>query len=361
VIDAVDEAPPPGATELDACGSLLTPGLIDLHTHGIGRSLYERSPEDLLEGAAMLPRFGTTCVLPTLYRVFGREFMNHLSQLAAGLDQVTTVRFPGFHLEGPFLALPGAGAECLPGDLVLLDEILDACKGKAVVMSISPDTPNILPVIERLVEKGVIPFMTHTCASVAQTEVAMAAGAIHATHFYDVFPLPPVQTGGVRPCGAVEAILATPECSVDFIPDGTHVEPVAIRAALAAKGFRKVLLITDSNIGAGLPDGVHETPWGYSVLVKAGEGARVADEGHPKKGGLAGSALTMDAGIRNLFQWLDLPPEQIWAMGTSNAADLVRLHHLGRIQPGAAADLVLWNESLEVETTWLAGREVYRR
>lgn len=354
-IEELDGPAPDGAVLLDGGGDLLSPGLIDLHTHGVGRFLYERSPEDILSASEFLPQFGTTCALPTLYRVFDRGSLGHLAKLAASLDGARGARFPGFHLEGPFLALPGAGAQCIPGDLALLEDLLSACNGKALAMSVSPDTPEILPVIERLVEKGVVPLITHTRATVEQTCLAIDAGAIHGTHFYDVFPLPQESDGGVRACGAVESLLADPRCSVDFIADGVHVHPMAIRCALAAKGFGKVLLITDSNIGAGLPEGVHDTPWGFTVRVQEGRGARVADVGNPKFGTLAGSALTMDAGIRNLHRWLDLPLEQVWAMGTLNVAALVGLKDLGRMSAGAAADLVLWDKDLTVRKTWIRG------
>ena len=358
-IEELDGPAPADAILLDGGNRLLSPGLIDLHTHGIGHFLYEHSPEDILSASQFLPQFGTTCALPTLYRVFDRGSLEHLARLAASLDGALGARFPGFHLEGPFLALPGAGAQCIPGDLALLEDLLSACDGKALAMSVSPDTPEILPVIERLVEKGVVPLITHTRATVEQTCLAIEAGAIHGTHFYDVFPLPRESDAGVRACGAVESLLADPRCSVDFIADGVHVHPMAIRCALAAKGFRKVLLITDSNIGAGLPEGVHDTSWGFSVRVQDGRGARVADPENPAFGTLAGSALTMDAGIRNLHRWLNLPLDQVWAMGTLNVATLLGLKDLGRMQAGAAADLVLWNEDLTVCKTWVRGQLVF--
>jgi len=176
-----------------------------------------------------------------------------------------------------------------------------------------------------------------------------------------VFPLPQESDRGVRACGAVESLLADPRCSVDFIADGVHVHPMAIRCALAAKGFEKVLLITDSNIGAGLPEGVHDTPWGVTVRVQEGRGARVADVGNPKFGTLAGSALTMDAGIRNLDRWLELPSEQVWAMGTLNVAVLLGLKDLARMSAGAAADLVLWDEDLTARKTWIRGELAFEK
>ncbi len=354
---------PAGAETIDGGGRLLTPGLIDLHTHGIGHSLFEESPGALRQGLAMLPRFGVTCVLPTLYRVMDRASLPQLAALADALDGAGGARAPGFHLEGPFLALPGAGAATVPGDLGLLGELFEATRGRIAAMSISPDSANILPVIEDLAARGTSIFMTHTCASVAETEAAIDAGARHATHFYDVFPVPPATEPGARPVGAVEAILADDRVSVDFIADGVHVHPTAIRAALKAKGPGRVLLITDSNIGAGLPPGVHPTPWGFEVRVAPGDGARRHAPGTPKDGGLAGSALTMDVGISNLLKWLDLPEHDVWAMGTRSVAERVGLRGLGDLAAGAAADLVLWDRDadggLRAVKTWVAGGLVY--
>jgi N-acetylglucosamine-6-phosphate deacetylase len=159
----------------------------------------------------------------------------------------------------------------------------------------------------------------------------------------------------VRPVGAVETILGDRRVSVDFICDGVHVHPAAIRATVAAKGWGGVILITDSNIGAGLPSGDYDTNWGYKVRVSSDNGTR-----HSTLNFLAGSSLTMNLGIKNLLQWLDLPPEQIWAMGTLNPARLLNLTNKGRLAPGADADLVLWDEELRPVKTWVGGRCVYQ-
>jgi N-acetylglucosamine-6-phosphate deacetylase len=360
----LDGAPASEADEhVDAAGHLLTPGLIDLHTHGIHQYAYESSPENIRAGAELLGRYGTTSILPTLYEVVLPGRSGELAQLASALPQVTAACMPGFHLEGPFLALPGAGIRTVPGDVKLLDEQIAAAGGRVCAVSISPDTPGILPVIERLVEAGIVPFITHTRASVEQTQAALAAGARHATHFYCVFPLPEETDAGVRPAGAVEAILADRRASVDFVADGIHAHPVTIQAAVVAKGYEGVILITDANVGAGLPEGVYDTPGGYRVRITPGDAARICDAGHPLQGGIAGSSLTMDRGIDNLLRWLDLPDEQVWAMGTSNPARLMGWSHKGVLRAGADADLVLWDRDaagkLRALQTWVGGRCVY--
>ena len=364
-VAAIDPEPIDLAGDYLCCeaeGLLLTPGLIDLHTHGIHEFLYEAGPEHLHAAAKLLPAYGTTCVLPTLYTIMSRSTLGDLAQLAKALDTVDGAAMPGFHLEGPFLAISGAGASTVPGDLGLLEELLSAAQGRVLAMSVSPDAPEILPVIERLTEHGVTVFLTHTCATVDETIAAIDAGANHATHFYDVFPTPPETEPGVRPVGAVETLLADGRCTVDFICDGVHVHPMAIRAALAAKGWKGVVAITDSNIGAGLGDGVYPTPWGYSVQVTKTNATRVADSNHPLHGLLAGSSLTMDVAMHNLLDWLELPAEQLWAMATMNPADCVGLAKKGRIEVGADADLVLWEKSsrpLRAMQTWVGGHSVH--
>lgn len=353
-VGRVDPGRATSAARVPGGGRLLTPGLIDVHTHGVGLALYETGADGLRRAARELGRFGVTAVVPTVIPRGDEAGFALLRELAAALPGIREVAIPGLHLEGPFMAVGGAACPTLPGDVALLDRLLDAAGGRVAIMSVSPDTPGIVPVIRRLRERGVVVFLTHTRATVEQTEAALAAGATHATHFYDVF-YPPAETDpGVRPVGAVEVLLGDPRATVDFIADGVHVHPAAIRLAVAAKGFGGVVLVTDSNIGAGLPEGTYDTPWGYAVRVRPGDAAR-----HAQQGFLAGSALTMNRGIANLQRWLGRPPHEIWAMGTSNPARLLGLTDKGRLDPGADADLVLWNDDFTPAKTWVGGQCTY--
>lgn len=346
---------------IDAGGRRLSPGLIDLHTHGIHHFNYDRGADDLRAAAAVLGRYGTTTLIPTLVPNLGPRMWEVLAELAEAIPAVAEVSIPGLHIEGPFVAITGAACETRDGDLGLLRELLDACEGRVSVMSIAPEVPNILPVIEHLRASGVVPFITHTRASVEQTLAAIEAGARHATHFYDVFPVPMETDPGVRPVGAVEAILAHPDATCDFICDGIHVHPMAIRAAIAANGIGGVSLITDASFGAGLGPGVYDTPWGYPVEVKPGNAPRIADPAHPMNGALAGSALTMNQGMGNLLRWLELPEADVWSMGTKSPARVLGLTDRGGLKPGMRADLVLWNddEALTPAAVWVGGRKTF--
>ncbi|MGN6625432.1 MAG: N-acetylglucosamine-6-phosphate deacetylase [Tepidisphaeraceae bacterium] len=361
---AIEAAEAAGAGDAESMASehrLLTAGLIDLHTHGIGHFAFERGANDLRAGLNLLPRFGVTSVLPTLYRRLSGESFGLLDQLAAVLEEPLDVRVPGFHLEGPFLALTGAGALQCKADIGFLNELLAACRGRVAAMSISPEVDGIVPVIERLCERGIVPFITHTAATVDQTQAAIDAGARHATHFYDVFPVPPETEPGVRPVGAVEALLGDPRVTVDFICDGVHAHPAAIRAALAAKGSTGVIAITDANVGAGLGPGTYDTPMGFAVSIKPGDAARIADPSHPAHGGLAGSSLTMDRAVENLQKWFHATALVPWQMATANPARVLGLVDRGEIAAGQSADLVLWDRHHRVERVWVAGSCVFSR
>jgi len=358
-LDGPSGDPEDAETErIDGGGRLLTPGLIDVHTHGLHEYLYDNGPEDLCAAAAALPRYGCTCALPTVVPKDEKKILRELEQLSEALPSISTAALPGLHVEGPFMAETGAACLTLPADTGLLNEMMAACKGRLAVMSVSPETPNIVPVIEALVENGVAPFLTHTRAGIEDTERAIEAGARHGTHLYNVFFAPDEYDPGVRPVGCVEVLMADPRVSVDFICDGVHVFPPAIKMAVAAKGAGNVLLITDSSIGAGLPAGEYDTPWGFRIRVAPGKAARIMGD-HPFAGALAGSALTMNQGLANLMDWLDLPPAAVWGMGTSNPARLLGLERKGRIEVGADADLVLWNDDFTPHRTWVGGRTVY--
>jgi N-acetylglucosamine-6-phosphate deacetylase len=346
----------PSTPVIEGEARLLTPGLIDVHTHGVLQYAYGTGRDHFIKATQSLGQFGVTTVVPTIVPKLKTGWELSLWEISEAIPQVTAVNIPGLHLEGPFLALPGAACDTISGDIRILDQMLAACQDRVAVMSVSPDTPNIIPIIRSLKKRDIAVFVTHTQASVERTVQALNEGACHATHFYDVFYAPKETEPGVRPVGIVETMLADPRATVDFIADGVHVHPMAIRMAVAAKGYQGVILITDSNIGAGLPEGIYDTPSGFQVRVKAGDAARKIPEGC-----LAGSALTMNRGIANLLHWLDLPPEQVWAMGTLNPANLLKLPRKGRIEPECDADLVLWNSDLTPARTWVGGRCVYQK
>jgi N-acetylglucosamine-6-phosphate deacetylase len=349
-------------TVADVRGGYLAPGFIDLHFHGLEHWLVDNGPDDLAAICRTLPKYGVTACLPA---VCPRPPHEHAA-LAASLAAVTTAgaHVCGFHFEGPFLTVTGAlPPDALgPADAARAAQLRKAAQPHRAIFSIAPDFPHIGEILPTMTRDGVPAFITHTRANVAQTQAAIRAGARHATHFYDVFPVPEETEPGARPCGAVEAILADPRVSVDFILDGVHVDPAAVQMALQCKGPDRVCLITDSNVGAGLPPGRYRFGTHAEVeFSEAGGPARLTGGSH-MPGGLAGSGLTMDRAVRNALVMLAIGIPQAVRMASANPAGVLGIaDRRGRIAEDCAADLVLLDRMLEVRQTWVAGQCVYRR
>lgn len=347
-------------TVFDFGDSYIVPGFIDLHIHGIHHSLVDNSPDDLSEMCNILPQYGVTGFLPTVSpRPVGEDAV-FLSRLAHTKTYGSEIL--GFHLEGPFIKLTGAfnNDAISKSDKKRVEALIQAAKPYKAIFSISPDVEGIEDLLPIMTENNNPVFITHTEATVAQTQAAIGSGAMHATHFYDVFPCPAVTEPGVRPCGAVEAILADERVSVDFILDGVHVDPIAVKLALLCKsnGPGSVCLISDSVPGAGLEPGpIHFDGIGEIEFAYKGSPARII-----KNKVLAGGGLTMDQALRNAVSWLDLDlPSAIRLVSTNPAEVTGAGHRKGHIIKGYDADFVILDKKLNVIQTWIGGKCVFKK
>ncbi|MBN2356674.1 N-acetylglucosamine-6-phosphate deacetylase [candidate division KSB1 bacterium] len=361
VIGAADDFEEVSASKvIDAHGMYLGPGFIDLHIHGLLRFLIDNGPDHLGEICRTLPRYGVTSFLPTVRPRPPGEDAEFLHTLAtAPCDSGSQIL--GFHLEGPFLALTGGLPPEAVGksDITRVRALIDAASPYKVVFSISPELEGITDMIKVMRRADMPVFITHTKADGQQTLDAIEAGASHATHFYDVFYPPEQIERGVRPCGVVEAILASPQVSVDFILDGVHVDPIVVKMALQCKGADKICLATDANIGAGLGPGRY-TAFKKEVEVAYWGGPARTTGDHPQAGGLSGSSLTLDRAVRNAVKMLGVSVPQAVRMATHNPASVLGLHDKkGRVAQGYDADLTLLDDELNVLACWVAGRCVY--
>lgn len=352
--------PQNGAAVIDFGDSFIVPGFIDLHIHGVHTYLIDNGVDDLAQICRILPQYGVTGFLPTVApRPKGAD-AEFLSELAKA--EVVGTQILGFHLEGPFLKITGAlGLDAISGaDTDRVRALIEAAKPRKAIFSVSPDVEGIENLIPLMAENNTPVFMTHTGATVKETLCAIELGVRHATHFYDVFPSPPVTEPGVRPCGVVEAVLADDRVGVDFILDGVHVDPIAVKMALLSKrnGEGKVCLITDANVGAGLEPGQFTFGnMGDIYFEYKGAPARSV-----KDHTLAGSGLTMDQALRNAVKWLDIDlVEAAKLVGYHPAKVLHQEDKKGLLSVGYDADFVVLNQDLEILQTWINGKCFFER
>lgn len=346
---------PSGATEVQATDSTAIPGFVDVHIHGAGgHDVMEANETALSTITGRLAAFGTTSLLATTITASADDTCRSVEGIAkyiSGQYQTSDTRAEilGIHFEGPFLSKERRGvhpAEWLQlPSAELLQRFLQAAAGNARILTIAPELSGATPCIDAARSLGMVVSIGHTDATYEQARAAVAHGAHHATHVYNA-----MRPFTHRDPGVIGAVLTTPEVTAELIADGIHVDEIAMKVLLQAKGAQGVVLISDGTSATGMPDGEYMLG-GLKVTVNGGV-CRNAE------GRLAGSTLTLDRALRNIVG-LGIPLADAVRMLTLNPATLLGIEFKkGALRTGADADIVLLNDGLEIERVWARGTVV---
>ena len=321
---------------------IAAPGFVDLQVNGFGgvdfldsdAAGYRRAGDALLET-------GVTAYLPTF--ITAPE-----DQLLAAIDEVPVdgiaPRILGIHLEGPFLAAGRLGTHPplarRDPDPSLLERLLESERIRLVTLA--PELQGADELIDLLLRRGVTVSCGHTDATAAEANQAFDQGVGTVTHLFNA--MRPLRH---RDPGIAGAALAREDVVVQIILDGVHLAPETARLVWRAAAGR-VALVTDAVSGAGVQDGSYSLG-GFEVKIRDGV-ARGPD------GQLAGSVLTMIEAVRNLHA-LGVPLSKALEAASTVPADVLGLRDMGRLAPGAAADVVVVDDNLRIERVLVAGQE----
>ena len=133
------------------------------------------------------------------------------------------------------------------------------------------------------------------------------------------------------------------------------IQPAAQNIAWHCKGAEKIVLITDMIRPSGLPDGHYPQADGSEFIV-----SHNGTELRIPSGALAGSALTMERGLKNFTANAHATLEETWRCSSLNAAKLIGIdNETGSIEKGKLADLVLIDDEYVVCRTIIEGNTVY--
>jgi N-acetylglucosamine-6-phosphate deacetylase len=320
-------------------GRMLVPGFVDLQVNGVDDvDVTSAAGDDWERLDALLLAQGVTTWCPTLVTGPLADYGPALAQIAAAAHRPPAGRpaIAGAHLEGPFLGgAPGAHPveHLAPIDLTWLAGLTEI----VAVVTLAPELPNACEAIALLRERGVLVALGHSTATLEQVQAATDAGACLVTHLFN--GMPPLHH---RQPGLIGAALSDARLATSLIADLVHVHPAALRIAFAAKDDATVL-ITDAVAWN------RATHAGRHIDLGADGAPRLAD------GTLAGSALSMDAAVRNVVHAADVPVELAIAAASTAPARLLGLIDRGAIAPGRRADLVALTPTLEVEAVWVGG------
>jgi N-acetylglucosamine-6-phosphate deacetylase len=260
----------PGAeVEMLPPGSLILPGLVDLHCHGaFGGDFPSGAEASSRRAIDLLHRSGTTTLLASLVTASREELLRgvrvHAALSAEGL-------LAGIHLEGPFLARTRCGAQnpdfLRDPDPGLLAELVAAAQGTLATVTYAPELPGAADLVAALTGHGIIPSLGHTDCDGATASASLAAareGLLTAgfdgvrarptvTHLFNA--MPPLHHRNPGAVGACLRSAASGAAVVELIADGTHLDGFMVSAVFRLVGAGNVALVTDSMAAAGLPDG----------------------------------------------------------------------------------------------------------
>lgn len=332
----------------------LVPGFVDLQVNGyFGAEFQTADAASWGRVARKLPSTGTTSFVPTLITAPVDSLAAALRAAAgfAGGLPVGGARVLGVHLEGPFISPARRGAHnpawITDPSPVAIGELIEAGRGLLRLLTLAPERPGALDAIDQLVAAGVLVSVGHSDATAEQVSAAADHGARMVTHLFNAQrPL------AHREPGVVGQALTDERLTSGLIADLYHVAgPICGLAFRAAPG--RIALVTDAAAPAGMPPGEYLLG-GEPITLPPADGAPPVRN----DGTMAGSALRMDVAVANAIR-VGVSPAAAVAAATRIPADLIGRTELGRINLGAAADLVWLGPDLRTRATWIAGRLVY--
>ncbi|OIQ45840.1 MAG: N-acetylglucosamine-6-phosphate deacetylase [Gammaproteobacteria bacterium MedPE] len=331
---------------------LVVPGFIDLQVNGGGGVLFNNSPsvENLKLIMAAHAKFGTTAMMPTLIT----DKVEIMQQAADAIAQAIANNVPGIigiHFEGPHLSVAKKGTHCEDYIRPISDHewhVLSRQDLGHVIVTLAPETVSTKD-IQRMVKLGIKVCLGHTNTDYETAQGAIDAGATGFTHLFNA--MSPLQS---REPGVVGCALMNDNTSCGLIVDSFHVDDVSCQLAIKTKPRGKIFLVTD----AMPPVGTTQTEFAlYDRTVHVNNGKLTSTTGE-----LAGSSLDMASAVRNTHKRLNITLDEALRMGSLYPAQYLsqKVNECvrGELTIGKQADMVMLNDNLTVNETWIGGKKV---
>ncbi|TKB99202.1 N-acetylglucosamine-6-phosphate deacetylase [Pedobacter cryophilus] len=351
-----------GALEINAQGKYIAPGFIDMHVHGGGGHDFMDNTLDAFLGIAKAhASYGTTALMPTTLSCEKQDLLDTLALYdeADGLNDVGA-QFIGLHIEGPYFSMTQKGAQdpryIRNPDPKEYKEILSA-SSSIKRWSAAPELPGALAFGEYLMSKNILPAIAHTDAIYEEVLEAYEKGFTHATHFYSCMS-GVSRRNAYRYAGVIESAYLIDAMTVEIIADGVHLPPSLLKLVYKIKGPDRIALITDAMRASGMPEG-------DSILGSLKDGIKVLVENGvaklPDRSAFAGSVATANSLVRNMVNLADIPLQDAVRMISETPASILKIQDKkGSLIKGKDADIVIFDNQINIDTTIVKGNVVYK-
>ncbi len=349
-IQSTDAMQIPLATQhLNYAGATLVPAFFDIHTHGgRGHDVMEATDDALDSIGLFLASHGVGSYFATTVTAPKEKILQSLDGLATQIERNDHpgAQPVGIHLEGPFLSCEKRGVHppqyLQAPSIELFDRFFDASRGYISLVTVAPELPGGLEMIEHATRKGVRVSLGHSDARTSDAMAGIVAGACSATHTFNAMRALDHREPGLLAVGR-----DYDELFAEIICDYIHVDPRLVRLFWKAKGPRRSILVTDAMSAAGMPDGTYRLG---SFEVTVANGTCLSE------GRLAGSVLTLDRALQNFMECTQCDLQSALGCLTANPARMTGLEkRLGALKVGMAADITVLAANGAVQATILRG------
>ena len=355
-----DELPPSGEAlyanipHIDADGFHISPGLIDTHVHGgntysfsfANKGTEWKKMEERLSSA------GVTSILATGTSLSPDDTLSFIDRVAALVEKndSSQVEILGIYMEGPYINKNKRGAHreenIRPACKDEVRKILERAGGLVRVWALAPEIEENMALVETLTAAGISVSFAHTDAGYDTAMAAFSAGANRVTHTFNAMPAISHRYKGIITAAWQHGAF------MELIADGHHVSPTIARMFLTASDPEKIVLVSDNNELAGLPDGTYIQ--GDRKLIVAGGQMKT------ESGSLAGSIACLNKCALNLTRWGYSAGLALKTVTANPACSAGAFKRKGSIACGKDADIVILDGQFDVMMTIKAGRIVYR-
>ncbi len=334
---------------IDGEGKYLSPGFIDIHIHGAGnKDTMDGNFNSLNTISKTIANYGTTTFLPTTMTQSIESINKAVAACKDAKGKVEGAHIGGVHLEGPFISPYALGAQnpnfLLKPSIKNFEKTVGENISLIKNVTIAPELEGVKELVPYLRKHNINVSMGHTKARYKEAMEGIKLGFNHSTHLFNA-----MTPFSHREPGVVGAIFDS-DITTETISDGIHISYPALRIACKQKSSDKMVLVSDAMMACGMPEGDYRL--GGQKVVYKNDQVRLAT------GALAGSILTIDKAVRNVFKNTDLALHEVIKMATYNGAKFLGLEKKkGKIEAFYDADLIILNKDLNVEGVYIKGKK----
>ena len=340
--------PMDGEEVLDARGSYALPGLVDIHFHGaVGHDFCDADEAGLQAIADFEASKGVLAICPATM-TFSEEILNGIMDAASAHKNGRGADLVGINMEGPYISPRKVGAQnpkyVMGADAGMFRRLQARSGGLIKLVDVAPEEPGNLDFI-RACRDEVRISIAHTCTDYETAKEAFAAGASHMTHLYNAMP-------GITHRAPGPIIAALEEgAEVELITDGVHIHPAMVRFTFRTFGDSHVILVADSMMACGLPDGQYSL--GGQAVTVCGPRATLTE--HPDT--IAGSATCLYDCMRHAVLDMGVPLASAVRAASLNPARSIGIDaDYGSLEPGRWGNVVLADGQLNIQKVIRRGK-----